>query len=360
MFSCEINMKLISKDPQIFTPFSGDIFKSLPHISLLICCRSLYQLMDLQSLFDRSPVLPVDTAISLARYLHTARQTQRQAVSTEQGGDIARATLLHVRVLQLICKTLPSHPDCELPENASVQRELRSVANVSFRDAERLATHLKNPSRPTRLHSHRPTRLALSASLVELFQHMSTESANKGNATLGLLAMRAKNASNTDVDEIVSLIVPSQTHGHDWSFVRYDRDVAHLLEIKDLSLVGFIAMLPNAQRATLPLQASIPLAAIQAHYPHAAAITIAPRDMSNRISAETLSENAVAYVTNVDSDMPEEIIPQDFDGGGEPVVVPARHIDRREDRTPAFKLYDLRPLASARDAHLQQSVDEDH
>lgn len=305
--------------------------------------------MALQSLFDRSPVLPVDAAISLARYLHTARQTQLQAVGTEQAGDITRAALLHIRVLQLTCKTLPSHPDYALAENASVLRELRAVTNISFRDIERLAARLKNSTRPSRPVIRRVRRaLILSASLIDLFQRMSTNAASVGDAMLGLLAKRS-NVSSADVDEVTSLIIPSQTHGQHWSFVRYDQDVAHLLEIKNLSLVGLIAVLPRARRATLPLQATIPLAAIQAHYPNAVAVTIAPRDQYTRLSIETLSDNGVSYVTNVDSETPDDVIPKGFEGEGSPVVVPARHVERRDDGTPIFKLYDLRPLAASRD-----------
>lgn len=315
--------------------------------------------MALQSLFDRSPVLPVDAAISLARYLHTARQTQLQAVGTEQKGDIARAALLHIRVLQLTCKTLPSHPDYALSENESVLRELRAVANVSFRDIERLAARLKASSRQSRTPARGVRRaLVVSGSLIELFHRMSANAASAGEAMLGLLAKRSGTPSSADVDEVTSLIVPSQTHGQVWSFVRYDQDVAHLLEIKDLSLVGLIAMLPRARRATLPLQATIPLAAIQSHYANAAAIIIAPRDQSNRNSIETLSDDAVSYVTNVDSDIPDDIIPKGFEGEGDPVVVPARHVECRDDGTPLFKLYDLRPLAASRDGSLEGSKDE--
>lgn len=314
--------------------------------------------MTLQSLFDRSPVLPVDAAISLARYLHTARQTQLQAVGTEQAGDVTRAALLHIRVLQLTCKTLPSHPDYALSENTSVLRELRAVANVSFRDIERLAARLKNSARPGRALA-RPGRrgLVLSNSLIELFQRMSTNAAAVGDTMLGLLAKRTNVSSPTDLDEVTSLVIPSQTHGQIWSFVRYDQDVAHLLEIKNLSLVGLISVLPRARRATLPLQAAIPLAAIQTHYSNAVAITIAPRDQYTRLTIETLSDNAVSYVTNVDSETPDDTIPEGFEGEGTPVVVPARHVERR-DGTPTFKLYDLRPLAITRDSPLQNTKDE--
>lgn len=165
---------------------------------------------------------------------------------------------------------------------------------------------------------------------------------------LGLLASRkqAPTASPPslpgDGDEVAALIIPPQTYGPDWSFVRFERYVAHLLEIKDLLLIGIIATLPHVRHSTLPLQAAKPLAAIQHDVSNAAAIILAPRDQATRVAFVTLSDKAIPYVNASDVDEPGDTIPQGFDGHGEPVILPARHVERREGANPQFKLYDLR------------------
>lgn len=303
--------------------------------------------MALHSLFDRSPVLPVDATISLARYLNTIRQTQRQAIATESSGDISRATLLHIRVLQLVCKTLPSHPDYTLPENAPVLQELRAVAHVGFRDVERLASQLMASTQKPRSVRRSRRKLCISSSLPLLFERISADRTLKGETFIGLLAIRPDLSATADHDDIVALIIPSQTHGTEWSCVCYERDVAHLLGIKELAIVGFISALPRARRVTLPLQAAKSLATVQSNFSNATIVVTSPqgRDSSStNPSCFTLSEKSIVYVLSTDQTVLSETIPKDFDGEGEEVIIPARHVEWSDDGPPIFKLYDLRPL----------------
>lgn len=320
--------------------------------------------MALQTLFDRSPVLPVDAAISLARYLHTIRQTQKQAIASSKSGDSSRAALLHIRVLQLVCKTLPSHPDYALPENAAVIHELRAVAHISFRDVEVLANQLATTpqattaSRKSRV-TRRPRRkLVVSTSLFDLFERIAADRSAHGEVTMALLAARVDSVtSNAEHDEIIALIVPPQTYGNDWNDMRYERDVTHLLEIKELVVVGLISLVPRERHSSLPLRAVKTLSIIQAQFPSATAIVITPRDTTSRLAFFSLSEKAVPYVWSVNGEIQEDVIPQGVDGEGELIFVPARHVEQREDATPQFKLYDLRPLAAVRDETSRNGVE---
>lgn len=341
--------------------------------------------MALQALFNRSPVLPVDATISLARYLNTIRQTHKHAITSKQNGDFSRATLLHVRVLQLVCKTLPSHPDYTLPENAAVVRELRAVSHISFREVERLATLLTSsaatsttataptsaatsatpvadtaaasPSAATTPRKlsrgvRRTRKLVVSTGLFDLFERIAGERTAVGEATIGLLTARLDAVTaDAEHDDIVALIIPPQAHGPQWSGMRYERDVTHLLEIKELVIVGLISLQPRVRRNTLPLQAAKALSIIQSHFSNATAIVVAPRDSTCHCAFFTLSDKAMAYVSSVDGEIQQDIIPQGLDGAGEPIITQAHHVEDRDDATPTFKLYDLRPLEKTREEH---------
>lgn len=300
----------------------------------------------MQQLFDRSPVLPVDATISLARYLNSVRQTQRQAVASESDHDISRATLLYIRVLQLVCKTLPSHPDYSLPENAPVVHELRAVADLAFRHVERLANQLTGSSRKSRSSRRARRSLVISTSLPLLFERIAAERATSGDVMVGLLATRSDPSTPVDHDDVVSLIIPSQTHGSEWSFVRFERDVAHLLEIKELTAVGMIATLPRSRSPSLPLQAARPLAALQANFPNAVAVVLQPswRDSGPYPTCFALSDKALPYVMSTDFESLQDTIPNGFEGEGDAVITTARHIDWSDEGAPIFKLYDVRPL----------------
>lgn len=343
--------------------------------------------MPLQSLFDRSPVLPVDVTISLARYLHSIRATHKQALSSEHKGDLTRAALLQIRVLQLVCKTLPAHPDYALAENAPVLRELRAIAHTGFRDIDRLAIALDatpppstnavlpppastpisepplaqpSPSDPSSLPVHvpapppRPPRhpIALSGALVDLFERIATDATRRSVSTVGVLAGRVVDddddrQKSDGEEEVAALIIPSQTNDTVWSVLRYEQDVAQLLTIKKLRTMGLVAITPRAGRPGLPDNAARrALAGIQQTFENGFALVIVRTGGSERytrMGAVRLSESGMRRAVEEGEGEGDEL-DEDNDE-----VIEASDVEVREDGSPAFKLYDLRPLAVARD-----------
>lgn len=261
--------------------------------------------MSLEKLFDRSPVLPPDPNISLARYLHTIRQNYKAATAQS---DKQRAALLHIRLLQLICKTLPAHPDHSLPENRPLVKELRSVAHRSF---EALEAHAHSVS-PQSL-----SRVGISIALFDLFERIATENTARGLCTIGMLAGR-----RLPQPHVAALIMPSQTMTAAHSLIRYENDVMQLLGVKDLICFGMIHMSPNDTEMSFPKELENMLERYRDKVPEAIAAIIAPR-CRERLGLFKFDQNGNA--------------------------ASAHHILIRADSTPSFKLYDLRPLAVVRD-----------
>ncbi|CAN8075703.1 unnamed protein product [Agarophyton chilense] len=261
--------------------------------------------MSLEKLFDRSPVLPPDPNISLARYLHTIRQNHQAAVAQP---DEHRAALLHIRLLQLICKTLPSHPEYSLPENLSLLKQLRAFAHSSL---EALEPYDRPLPRRT------PLRVQLSVSLFELFERIAAEHTARAHCTLALLGGRL-----SPHPHVAALIIPSQTFATSYSSIRYETDVSQLFEVKKLLCFGFVHLCPTQKEPVLLPELKPQLLRHCTSVPEALAIVIAPA-----------SEKRLAV----------------YSCGEEGNPIPAQHLDIRNDAQPAFKLYDLRPLAAARD-----------
>ncbi|KAI0560428.1 hypothetical protein FGB62_112g017 [Gracilaria domingensis] len=261
--------------------------------------------MPLDKLFDRSPVLPPDPNISLARYLHTIRHNHQAAVSQP---DPQRAALLHIRLLQLICKTLPAHPEYSLPENVALLKQLRAFAHESFEALESFDQPAPHRS---------PARVELSVSLLELFERIASEHTARAHCMLALLGGRLKPQPH-----VAALIIPSQTFATSHSSVRYETDVSQLLEVKKLHCFGFVHLCPSQKDARLLPELEPPLLRYCNSAPEAFALVIAPSS-ERRLSMFSYDEHGT--------------------------LVPAQHLELRRDGQPAFKLYDLRPLAAARD-----------
>ncbi|PXF40347.1 AMSH-like ubiquitin thioesterase 1 [Gracilariopsis chorda] len=261
--------------------------------------------MPLEDLFDRSPVLPPDPNISLARYLHTIRQNYQAAITQP---DAQRSALLHIRLLQLICKTLPTHPEYSLPENKPLLKELRSIAHKSFEALE----VFDEP-----VHHREPSRVDMSASLLDLFERIASDSTTRGHSTIGLLGGRM-----LPQPHVAALVMPSQTCGTICSSLRYENDVSQLMEVKDLLCFGLIHISPTQPEMGLPVELESYLSHYSNSVPEAFAIVIVPA-----------SEKRVRF----------------YSCGNDGKVGVAHHVDVRNDGVPSFKLYDLRPLAIARD-----------
>lgn len=288
--------------------------RALLQNSLFLASSNLFSIMatpprpSLDSLFSRSPVLPVDATLSLARYVRQIRQTQEQA--TQPGTTVDRSALLHIRVLQLICKTLPSHPDYQLAENAPLVKECRTMAHASFAEMEKLSAHFGDRRRV-----RRRKRVEISHGVVELFERVMTD----GETSLGLLAGRL---GEHDIPaRVAALVIPAC----DEQGIRYMADVTQLLEIKDLVCMGVVCVKEGEEIVT----------------------------GLNRVLIEgyqrDLPEAVAVVVGGVAERRYEAYVP------GARGMEMARHVDWRADGLPAFKMYDLRPLAVARD---RQTVEE--
>lgn len=334
--------------------------------------------MSFQRLFDKCPVLPVDASISIARYLRSIRQTGRQSSESENEGDFERAALLQIRILQLICKTLPAHPEYELSENRPVVKELRGIAHTSLSSVERLAGLMNeggdrqivgsgNGSVRTKGKRRlKDCHIEISMSLLELFEKVAAENTANGFSTIGILARRGErqgsgepSSKNEDdgpesICSIAALVIPAQTALPDRSNIRYETDITHLLSTKGLAPMGYIQLCPNLSRLALNPISSRMLARYQKKEPDAVAIIVAPQDPM-KVQAFTLTDDyGLEYVLScADHDISpaENVIPRGLPGEGGPIWRVDNGLQVRKDGEPQFKLYDLRPLAAARDEH---------
>lgn len=206
----------------------------------------------LQHLFSKCPVLPVDGSVSLAKYASSVNATVADAAEFETSGDRERAALLYIRCMQLVCKTIPSHPEYAVTENKPIVRDLGRQADQcltrleayaatlaaergdragfisetplprssprqseSGEEASEAATSsqeraLQVPTSaangPTHVSSGRPIvsrrsrmrSLHISASLFALFERIAAFNTSTGIETIGVLAGRLTNSGNTD------------------------------------------------------------------------------------------------------------------------------------------------------------------
>lgn len=290
-----------------FSIFVSQICASLPFLFILL--YSIFGSINMESLFDRCPVLPPDASISLARYLNTSRQTQQNAVQSETSQPF-RACLLHIRVLQLICKTIPSHPEYALAENADIVGELNEIAHRSFAAMEHLSAFLDNASRKTKLRN-----VFVARGVFDLFARIAYEFT--GKAVLGLLAGHVEEARVN----ITALIIPSQTVGAKVSEIRYESDVSQLLGVKGLSLLGVIHH--HGTQTKLPGPTEELLRRYSERIPEAFGVIAGGTDANKIVSV------------------------------GNEQITDAAHVIV-DDGLPVFKLYDLRPVALARDQSREQ------
>lgn len=294
-----------------------------------------------------------------------------QVKDLEEADDLESAAVLQIRILQLLCKTLPSHPEYRLPENEQTLKEIGGIARVAFSNIERLADAINDTSAsladnggvvPSADRPINRRQLQVSAGLLELFERIAADNSAKQVTTVGILAGRyddrdlsdpsATQDSQSDLQRISALIIPSQTSLPDRADIRYASDVSQLLKVKGLLRFGFIEMCPNQERNKLHSHSVSMLAELQNEKPEAATIVVTPKDAS-KICSFSLSPHGLAYVLacSAKEQWADDVIPGGWRGeGGAPWEV-ANHVDIRNSNEPPFKLYDLRPLALARDEH---------
>lgn len=286
--------------------------------------------MSIESLFPQCRVLEVDPNTSLAKYLRSAKQTQVQVRESEEAGELEQAAVLQIRVLQLICKTLPSHPEYTLDESAPLLKDLRGVAHTGFTTVSRLAAGLS--ARPAAAATvangdvrrrARLRRVEIGYAAVELVERVFAENVASGVASVALLAGRRMDG----VLDVSAVVVPSQRGFADRAEVRYERDVANLFRVKELLHRGVLVVLPGNQAEMTGHSARL-LARAQRGLAEAFCVVVAPR----------AEERVRVYSVRQKEEENEE------EGWEE-----AGHVDIRKEGEMGYKLYDLRPLAAVRD-----------
>lgn len=285
----------------------------------------------LQSLFDRCPILPVDASISLGRYLHTIRQTLQHAIHSEtlthtnNNGD--RPILLHIRVLQLVCKTIPSHPEYLMKENISILRQLRLVAHTSFQHIERLV----------HIHVEPDMKLNISESLLTLFQRIHKASTQQ--STIGVLATRPF------CNDVTALIIPTQTYSTCTDIVTF-QDIVQLLYMKHLVVCAFVVVHSTRLSSTLMQQYQhqlmLSFSKLYSHYHRPTLILVHqlhPKQPLNPKSFK-MSPSAVQYISSPLTNSTTTTINST---PTHPLFLPSSHVNwLGKDHAPVFKLYDLR------------------
>lgn len=284
--------------------------------------------MALAHLFARCPVLPVDGTTSLARYLHTVDETRSAAAALERtgpDGDAERAAMLHVRVVQLVAKTLPAHPDRALPASAPVLARLERAGHASLDAFERilrsLAPDAETPVGATAgadVDGSGPVRVP--APLLDVFVNMVADRA--GKRAVGVLAAR-------EGARVVALVVPAQMdEGHDGGPVRYEEEIAALASHKGLVPLGVIVHAPTARR-TRPSEAE-QMFAVRVAGGKAVAVVVAP-EANERVGS--------------------------FEVDGEETRTSERVVFVKDELT--FKVYDLRGLAKMKDEARAKAEEEE-
>lgn len=327
--------------------------------------------MILERLFDRCPPIPVDETVTIPRHVHSIRNIVRQMKEAEDANDMETAAVLQIRILLLICKTLPCHPDYGLEESKPAVKELHSIAHAGFANIERLSDALSESQEsvteavePTSLEEPvaMPTMVQFSVTLLELFERIAAKNTAKNLNTVGFLATRVTGRTSSkpsatadrveNISRVAALIIPSQTCLSERSDIRYEADISQLLKVKGLIRLGFLEMCPNQSCNSLSPASARLLAQLQRERPEAVSVVIAPQDTS-RICSYSLSEAGLSYVLScaAQQKLVEEVIPNGRNGEGRAIWNVAKHVDITNDSEPQFKLYDLRPLAIARDEH---------
>lgn len=251
-------------------------------------------------------MLPVDPSLSIAKYSNIVGTTFADATAFEGRGDPEsgeRAALLYIRILQIVCKTIPSHPEYSIPENEAIVASLSRRADSCFARLESYAASLSKarsapaPSAPlirppeeiirssssasppsgsvtVRKQGVHPASLELRlrslhipSDLVELLERIASDTLSRGLEFVGALAGREVQplgqqgrqqtqdpgapdvSSDVGRDAILhatALVIPAQKamDGNKETVVNYLDDLASLLAAKSLLHLGWIRVRP--------------------------------------------------------------------------------------------------------------------
>lgn len=237
-----------------------------------------------------SEITSSEPSRSLASYLVAARAAHTQA----QSAAPSRAASLHAHTLKLICEMASTHEHYGLSQSSSIRAQLRALAHCAF-------VALENAKGTT-------PSLRIGASALDLFRRVAV----LVEGAIGILAGRAAAGAGF---EVTALVFTNMAGGR----VRYARDVGKLLEVKGLICLG-VAELQRERTGGVGDAAYGALGELAADVEGAAALVVGQD--ATLVDAFMLVDGALA---------------------------PAGHVEVVEESNSVCKMYDLRPLAMARD-----------
>lgn len=364
----------------------------------------------LDHLFPRAPVLPADPSVSVAQYCSSVRATVADAKGCLSRGDPERASLLFMRCMQLICKTLPSHPEYAILENKAIIRELARLADVCLSNLEHVAAKSPEAARsrlfepgisalyPSSMaeeeettpflsppFSHRrPHPVEVATEVVDVLQRMGAEACANGDEVLGVLATKipapddktATKGSDPDGLSVSAMIVPSQcsTGETQEAVLMYESDLHALFAAKRLTQIGWILLQPREDPSGPPRLDSLAAhlqAALQARNPDAFILIArlhepSAVDQRPKIDVQAVRLRDPSGLERVfecgerfphthswdsratrDEDSESSDDSESESAAEERLVLFADHVEIKVgSRAPAFKIYDLRPMAA--------------
>lgn len=296
----------------------------------------------LYHLFPRCPVLPVDASVSLTQYTRTITSTLADAAALEREGTSdarERAALLHIRVLQLVCKTLPAHPEAALPEAAPLLAALARRAEPAFARLEAYAGLLAKAGKggdgggsrelppPPAMGELGLREVVVAEALVGLFE--------RGSERLAAVAGRVEEG----VVVATAVVVVSQRVVDGEVELLYPGDVVSLLAAKGLLHVGWLRLEEEVGEE----------------------VRLGARGLRLQRSCEDALPEFVTGVVEKRAERDGELRVDwvRCARGGDEGVAGAHHVAVKDgDDAPAFKLYDLRPMATVHEAKAKAASEE--
>eukprot|EP00188_Purpureofilum_apyrenoidigerum_P005904 Plantae.Rhodophyta-Purpureofilum_apyrenoidigerum.ctg8268.p1 GENE.Plantae.Rhodophyta-Purpureofilum_apyrenoidigerum.ctg8268~~Plantae.Rhodophyta-Purpureofilum_apyrenoidigerum.ctg8268.p1 ORF type:complete len:311 (+),score=33.86 Plantae.Rhodophyta-Purpureofilum_apyrenoidigerum.ctg8268:205-1137(+) len=308
----------------------------------------------MQRLFDRCISIPVDPALSLAKYCAVLKQTLAQAEQYKNAEDNERSALLFIRCVLVANRTLLDHPEYSLPQSEQWQQELRRISGRCLLELEKLkplvelAISKEKLSDPRAETGRQGSAVEINPNILNVFEKISRQYTSKRIECIGLLCGRLDDISkNVQILRVTALVVPNQ-HGTDSNCEMLSESTVHSLqEAKGLFTLGWLVThLGNPQYPTSKelryhagFQAMLPECILGIVTPH----------LDPQYSFFALTDpGGLDFVLRHPERVRDEgllNVPDGFKGAGKPLYTKANHVQLQavtSDNAHNFKVYDLR------------------
>lgn len=232
---------------------------------------------------------PLESSLPLSRHLSNAQSFSQEILST-MSTDPSSAFTMQASQLEFLVHQLPTHPDYSHSSNSSIIPKLRKLAHDGFNRLETLAKTLENSTI-----NGETDKLMISSQLLDLFERISAA----GYACVGILAGKI-------TGQVSALVIPAQRISAREVELRYEVDVSQLLNVKGLRRMGIVQIIADEKPQRIDVDEGIFIA----------------------LEQDNGDSRIRVYGNNGEEDENAADIAKDG---------------------PLFKLYDLRPLAIARD-----------